>query len=75
MMMLQFLTHERLSLILETMMNAGKTSVGLCLSLLVDALSRDGDDDDEGVMCCQNGCSSLCVFLLVPCFLVSCCFS
>jgi len=44
--------HDRLSLILETMTNAGKTGVGLCLSLLVDALSRDGEDDDEGVICC-----------------------
>jgi len=44
--------HDRLSLILETMTNAGKTGVGLCLSRLADALSGDGEDDDEGVMCC-----------------------
>ena len=53
MMMLQFLAHDRLS---------------LNLSLLADALSGDGEDDDEGVMCWRNGCSSLCVFLLFLCF-------
>ena len=64
--------HDRLSLILETMTNAGKTGVGLCLSLLADALSGDGEDDDEGVMCWWNGRSSLCVFLLFLCFPVGC---
>ena len=74
MMMLQFLAHDRLSLIMETMTNAGKTGVGLCLSLLADALSGDDEDNDEGVMCWRNGCSSLCVFLLLLCFPVGCCF-
>jgi len=64
--------HDRLSLILETMTNAGKTGVGLCLSLLTDALSGDGEDDDEGVMCWWNRRSSLCVFLLFLCFPVGC---
>jgi len=56
------------------MTNAGNTGVGLCLSLLADALSGDGEDDDEGVMCWCNGRSSLYVFLLFLCFPVGCCF-
>jgi hypothetical protein len=56
------------------MTNAGKTGVGLCLSLLADAFSGDDEDDDEGVMCWRNGCSSLCVFLLLLCFPGGCCF-
>jgi len=50
------------------------TSVGLCLSLLADAFSAEDEDDDEGVICRQNGCSSLCVFLLFLCFPGGCCF-
>jgi len=44
----------------------------VCLSLLADALSGDGKDDDKGVMCWWNGRSSLCVFLLFLCFPVGC---
>ncbi|KAJ6992507.1 hypothetical protein NC653_015788 [Populus alba x Populus x berolinensis] len=51
--------HDRLSLILETMTNAGKAGVALRL-LLANALSGDGEDDDEGVMCWWNGRYSLC---------------
>jgi len=54
------------------MTNACKAGVGLYLFLLVDALSGDSKDDDEGVMCWWNGRSSLCVFLLFLCFLVGC---
>ncbi|KAJ6970490.1 hypothetical protein NC653_034931 [Populus alba x Populus x berolinensis] len=53
-------------------MNTSKTGAGLYLSLLADALYRDGEDDDDGVMCWWNGCYSLCVFLLFLCFLVGC---
>ena len=55
-----------------TVMNTSKTGVGLCLSLLADALYGDGEDDDDGVMYWWNGCSSLCIFLLFLCFLVGC---
>jgi len=50
------------------------TGVGLCLSRLADAFSGDDKDDDEGVMCRRNGCSSLCVFLLFLYFPVGYCF-
>jgi len=52
------------------MTNAGKTGVGLCLSLLADAFSGDDEDDDEGVMCWRNGS------MFFPlCFLASSLFS
>jgi hypothetical protein len=54
------------------MTNASKAGVGLCLFLLLDALSKDGKDDDEGVMCWWNGRSSLGVFLLFLYFPVGC---
>jgi len=66
-MVLQFLAHNRSSLILKTTTNAGNW----CWSL---SFSGDDEDDDEGVMCLRNGCSSLCVFLLFLCFPVGCCF-
>ena len=50
------------------MANAGNTGVGLCLSLLADALSGDDEDDDPGVMCWCTGRSSLCILLLFLCF-------
>jgi hypothetical protein len=54
------------------MRNASKAGVGLYLFLLLDVLSGDGKDDDEGVMCWWNGCSSLCFFLLFLYFPVGC---
>jgi hypothetical protein len=53
MMMLQFLAHDRLSLI---------------LSLLANALSGDGEDDDEGVMCWRNECPFPLCFLALSLF-------